>query len=322
MFRTAAACITAVALFAGVAGGQMIYWTDGLDNAILRAKLDGSDIVTLIASGLDQPDGIAIDPVGQKMYWAERGGFIRRADLDGANVETLVETAEVPRDVALDTSAGKLYWVGETTPGVWRANLDGTEPEFIEVLEVGGASTVAIEPVKGKILWGGGGAVHRMNLDGSSPEFFLITDNGSIRQIAIDTDNELIYWVNEQFRFIGWVGYGGNPNGEGEILQTGDAQPHDVALEPVSQWFFWTEWGESGVGSIRRADFGGANVTTIIPSGLTDPAGIAIGPSPDEPVAVPTASQWGLAVMVCMLLVAGTLVLRHRDVRSRQAARR
>ncbi len=301
--------------------GQMIYWTDGTNNTIQRATVDGENVVTLISGGLDRPDGIAIDPAAKKMYWTEWGGRIQRADLDGSNLELVVDVGGSPRDVALDLVNEKAYWIHASADGIQRANLDGTNVETVRDSHLFSGQTIAIDVSAGKLYWGGGGSVNRMNLDGTSEEFSVIADNGDIRQIDLDVLNESIYWTNTQFRFIAWDGFDGNGDGQNEILQTGDAEPFDVAIDTVNQVFFWTERTGVGSGSIKRSDFGGVNVVSIIQPTMMQPLGIAIGPPPDIPAAVPTASQWGLAVMVCLLLVTGILILRRRDVRSCEVPR-
>jgi hypothetical protein len=75
--------------------GNAIYWTDS-SNSISRANLDGSN-VTVLVSGLvrgpgsiaHEPLGLAVDPVGGKLYWDDDNG-VSRADLDGTNSELLV----------------------------------------------------------------------------------------------------------------------------------------------------------------------------------------------------------------------------------------
>lgn len=66
---------------------RKIYWSFPR-GAIYRSKLDGSDREQL-ASGLDQPDGLAIDADNRKLYWVERGK-LSQSELDGSQPETLV----------------------------------------------------------------------------------------------------------------------------------------------------------------------------------------------------------------------------------------
>ena len=61
------------------------------DGDILRADSNGDNLEVLIPSGLSSPQGIAVDPIGKRMYWVDSGtGKIQRAHLDGTNMEDIV----------------------------------------------------------------------------------------------------------------------------------------------------------------------------------------------------------------------------------------
>ena len=98
-------------------GATKIYWANMEPNKIQRANLDGSQVEDLV-TGLNSPDGIALDVSGGKIYWTERNKYedgnkdkIQRANLDGSQVEDLVTGLNEPIEVTLDVSGGKLYWV-------------------------------------------------------------------------------------------------------------------------------------------------------------------------------------------------------------------
>ena len=95
-----------------VATGKM-YWTNYQwtgtslvpgSGEILRANLDGSQVENLVTSGLDRPDGLALDVAAGKMYWADRDkSKIQRGNLDGSRVEDLIASGlDRPSDIALD----------------------------------------------------------------------------------------------------------------------------------------------------------------------------------------------------------------------------
>jgi len=65
---------------------EKVYWTSP-QGTLHRAKLDGSQREQLV-SGLNQPDGLAIDVDNRKLYWAEKGK-ISQSNLDGSGVEVL-----------------------------------------------------------------------------------------------------------------------------------------------------------------------------------------------------------------------------------------
>ena len=74
--------------------------------------------------------GLALDPVGGKIYWSSSDGYvagngkIRRANLDGTGVEDLVTGMIYPYGIALDMATGKMFWIRQEVNSIWRANLD------------------------------------------------------------------------------------------------------------------------------------------------------------------------------------------------------
>jgi hypothetical protein len=70
--------------------------------AIYKANKDGSS-PTAIVSSVDNGQGITLDLVNNKVYWAEGGssGVIKKADLDGSNVTTVQTAGEQIFGVAL-----------------------------------------------------------------------------------------------------------------------------------------------------------------------------------------------------------------------------
>jgi DNA-binding beta-propeller fold protein YncE len=111
-----------------------IYWSDREGMRVMRAKLDGSEITTLIQTGEGDEDrknetrhcvGVAIDTLNGHLYWTQKGpanggkGRIFRAGLtmppnsDPANrndVELLFDNLPEPIDLEIDHQNGNLYW--------------------------------------------------------------------------------------------------------------------------------------------------------------------------------------------------------------------
>ncbi|MCA9187178.1 MAG: hypothetical protein KDA99_16235, partial [Planctomycetales bacterium] len=123
---------------------QQIYFTyvnpliDSLfPGAVARADLDGSNVQTIV-SGLSQPQGIAIDPVGGEVFWADtRGapdaglGLIQAAALDGSGRRTVVGGLDYPVGVALDILSKDVYWTDMGTGKLQRTSMSGALP-FLE----------------------------------------------------------------------------------------------------------------------------------------------------------------------------------------------
>ena len=106
-----------------------MYWLDRGTHRIQRANLDGSNVESLVTTGLSTPRELALDVDAGKMYWTDQTApdKIQRANLDGSQVEDLVTAGLVgPAGLALDVAAGRMYWTDQRTGKIQRANLDGS----------------------------------------------------------------------------------------------------------------------------------------------------------------------------------------------------
>jgi len=73
-----------------------VYWTS-LTFGIERANLDGSARELVLALPGQNPQGVAVDPVGGKVYWADDNLFeIHRANLDGTAAEVIAQEGVAP----------------------------------------------------------------------------------------------------------------------------------------------------------------------------------------------------------------------------------
>jgi DNA-binding beta-propeller fold protein YncE len=120
-----------------------IYWSDREGMRVMRARLDGSDITTLIQTGEGDDDrkdetkhcvGIAVDVEHGHIYWTQKGpanggkGRIFRAPIDlpsnthPANrndIQLLFKNLPEPIDLEIDLINANLYWTdrGDGTGG-------------------------------------------------------------------------------------------------------------------------------------------------------------------------------------------------------------
>lgn len=113
---------------------QMFWIGDG----VMKANIDGSSVASIVPG---EPLWLAIDRIGQKVYWS--GLFVpgvRRANYDGTNVEVLFKTSGAP--IAIDDKRGKLYRVASGE--LRRSNLDGSDDEVL--FPIGRTYFLAIDP--------------------------------------------------------------------------------------------------------------------------------------------------------------------------------
>lgn len=112
---------------------RKIYWTDNVDREIKRAGLDGLDVETVVLTPFLQLgggilQGIAVDPLAGKVYWAASGtpgGKIGRANLDGSGVEAgFITGLETPVGIDLALPLRKVYWADLDANKIQRGDLD------------------------------------------------------------------------------------------------------------------------------------------------------------------------------------------------------
>ena len=130
-----------------------LYWCDREGMRVMRANLDGSKIETLVdlSRGDTRPGpdakkhcvGIAVDPVGGKFYWTQKGGIkagegrLFRANIEippgqsasaRQDIELLFDGLPEPIDLDIDPGARNIYWTDRGDPprgnSVSRAPLD------------------------------------------------------------------------------------------------------------------------------------------------------------------------------------------------------
>ena len=222
---------------------------------------------------MKDPEGIAIDVSGGKIYWTGPLAKTERSNLDGSQRETLGSISG--RDLALDVGQGKMYFAGSWDRGIYRTGLGGAPIERI----VSGVRPTAItlDLSRGKIYWAERDGVTRANLDGTQVEKIVSGGGGSdgdVTDIDIDGDRGKIYWVHRngirranldgtqlEIFVDNWPGSGG------------------IAIDVGAGKIYWTNAWDN---DIHRANLDGSQRERVVNdlnnrSG-NDPGDIALGP--------------------------------------------
>ena len=283
-----------------------LYWTDLGTGKIQRSNLDGSGVEDLVTTGLDAPNGLALDVAGGKLYWTDGGtDKIQRSNLDGSGVEDLVTTGlATPAGIALDVAGGKMYWAdfGTSTSKIQRANLDGSGVEDLVTTGLDGPNGLALDVAGGKLYWTdfGTSKIQRSNLDGSGVEDLVTRRWQALGGIALDVAGGKMYWTDFGTSKIQRSNLDGS--GVEDLITTGLDGPVGLALDVAGGKMYWTDWDTD---KIQRSNLDGSGVEDLITTGLEDPVGIALGFVPVEAVA-PLDEQTFNSQMVGKSLHAAT----------------
>lgn len=148
---------------------QLVCWSDQILQRIQCMKLNGTHSATtrnVITSGLEKPEGIAIDWFTDKIYWTDGDtNRIEVATLDGKYRKVLFwSELDQPRAITLVPSKALMIWSdwGEN-PKIESAAMDG-DPTTRRIL------------VNENIVWPNG--------------------------LTVDVEKELIYWVDGNLKFL------------------------------------------------------------------------------------------------------------------------
>jgi len=161
-----------------------LYWPNHAADSISWAQLDGAGggaggDFTINNATIDEPRGMMIDPLTDRLYWsnfgAAAGMTISYVDLDGTGDGDLIDIGplgEGPEGTAIDPATRKIYWSDFGQKHLIQfADLDGTG---VSTLNTTGAVTrgvhgVAIDPDTRHIYWPNWytDGIAYANLDGS-----------------------------------------------------------------------------------------------------------------------------------------------------------
>ena len=133
--------------------GEMYWYNHDWAGTIYRSRLDGRSVESVIVN-YNKPVCLALDPEGEKIYWAHTYASIYKCNMDGSNVEFLTNVIDYGAyiyDLTLDSVNEKVYWSRASEKStVGRANFDGSRVEY-PYYNYWFSFGVAVDPISEKI---------------------------------------------------------------------------------------------------------------------------------------------------------------------------
>jgi sugar lactone lactonase YvrE len=172
-----------------------VYWTNTEAGTIGRADIGGANPEPNFITGLENPEGIAVD--SSYIYWAEArdheegDGTIGRSTLAGASIEKeFIAGASDPRGVAVNSE--DIYWTNGATSQIGRSTLAGASPEqSFHYLENGWGIAVNASNIYA-IEVGQYASIREYTLDGAFAGQESLGEHTEARALAIDSNH--LYW--------------------------------------------------------------------------------------------------------------------------------
>ncbi len=183
------AAVAAALLVPVAARAQYLFYTDtnAAQPSIRRCGPNGADSTSRPLPAYSYPEGMAFDPIGNRLYWVEAaysGARIRTCSAGFTGFTTIVSGIGSVRSIAVDGVNGWIYWTSSDQGSgarIERARLMGTQRQTLFVLPGFNPRQITIDPVGGKVYWAEFelDAIARCNLDGSVGEILGSTGAGS-----------------------------------------------------------------------------------------------------------------------------------------------
>ncbi|XP_034243195.1 prolow-density lipoprotein receptor-related protein 1 isoform X1 [Thrips palmi] len=250
-----------------------IFWTDVIDDKIYRGTLVGgslSNIEVVVQTGLSTAEGLAVDWIGQNLYWVESNlDQIEVAKLNGSFRRTLVAgDMESPRAIALDPRYGLLFWTDwdANNPRIERCSMSGDLRKKV----------VAVDQIA----------------DGAWP-------NG----LTLDYQLQRIYWIDARSDSIHTATYEGQDIRT--VIRNHETLSHPFAIALFDNYVYWTDWRTN---SVNRANKWNGTDLTVIQRTLTQPFDIQILHPSRQPKGNfnPCGTNNGNCSHLCLLSVNNT----------------
>ena len=267
----------------GALGASRVFWLERGSKTVHVATSEGAQNQTLYtvtggaSAGLS---GIAIDPVGSRVYFAdEKRNRIQSMNFDGSGLLTPLSGLSAPAGVDLDTAGGKLYFSERgSSPRIQRANLDGTAPEPL-LNALGAPSGLAVDAVAGKLYFVDAtlDAVLSAHLDGSELTNLNIDGVTDPVEISVDTLDGKLYW--SELAASGPRIRRANLDGSlvEDIITTltlpGFSTAAGLEVDVAGRALYFIDGGTNG--SILRTNLDGTGTVPVL-GGLDDPTSLAL----------------------------------------------
>jgi hypothetical protein len=255
----------------------VVYWTDKDRGLIQRRFLAGGPAVTLLAGaqGLQQPYGLAIDRLRNRLYWADADTrAIYGARLDGSDIKVLVSGLTFPADLALHAAAGHLYWTDQSVGLIQRLDLEQGEVETI-LTNLSQPYYLALDVREGMIYWTEfkNSVIRRARWDGTDSQI-VVRGLQRARDIAVDPVARTLYWADRDAAKIQRMSLDGQGLKE-DLFTSADGlmRPHGLALDVFARRIYWTDTDRPGVFS---GSTDGNDVRTLATEDLDGPWGIGV----------------------------------------------
>jgi len=264
-------------------GQDKIYYSDQGNAKVQQANPDGTGIVD-IATGVNEPTGIAVDNANGKIYYCDdTNNKIVKANLDGTSPADVVTGLTSPNGIALDVANGYIYWSDNGTTTIKRADSGGLNQNVTDIVTGQTVAQIALDTANNHIYFADQNTkIRRADLDGTNKNVTdIITGLTNAYGLALDLTNSMLYFSDYGALRIAKRGIAG---GAITDVVTSLADVDHISLDTKNGVIYFATFSDQ---KIRKVNFDGTGLANVIGSGLGNTTGIAFY---TPPIVAPTVN--------------------------------
>ena len=161
---------------------------------------------------------------------------IRRVNLDGTGYNYVVQGLTNVVGVDFDIKTQTIYWSDIALKKIQRVHID-------------------------------------LGLQPGNTEDFVVENIGIPEDLAVDWMGRKLFWTDASFKVIEVIHLNGTQRQA--LISTGHDKPRAIALDPLNDKLYWTDWGsEPTIFRAKMSD--GSQKQVLVNSGIVWPNGIAL----------------------------------------------
>ncbi|XP_050296892.1 low-density lipoprotein receptor-related protein 4 [Anthonomus grandis grandis] len=178
---------------------QLIFYSDVSTDKIKSAAVNGTDVSTIVSSGLDSPGGLAVDWIHDLLYWTDSGTKrVEVSKLDGSNRAVIVANElDKPRAIAIHPDEAFVFWSDwGPNPKIERAEMDGSGRKSIVTESIFWPNGLTIDYTLNQIYWADAkhNVIECSLLDGSKRK--KVITKGLPHPFAITIFEDALFWTD------------------------------------------------------------------------------------------------------------------------------
>ncbi|MGH0144914.1 UNVERIFIED_CONTAM: hypothetical protein FKN15_019347 [Acipenser sinensis] len=191
---------------------NVIYWVDGRQNIVKRARDDGSQPFVVVSATNHiqnpekQPHDLSIDIFSRTVYWTcEATNTINVNRLEGKGIGVVLRGEhDRPRALVMNAERGYMYFTNmqERSAKIERASLDGTEREVLFTTGLIRPVALAIDNKLGKLFWVDADLKRIESSDLSGANRITLQDSNILQPTGLTVLGEHLYWIDRQQQMI------------------------------------------------------------------------------------------------------------------------